>query len=86
MNTDADDTRLADGDYEAFIVWADARDDGSLAFDITITAGAHKGDVVGVIASADATRATFGTRDAFALVGVPCTLVVAGGEPTLQRG
>jgi hypothetical protein len=86
MDAHASAARLPDGTYDAFIVWAETRDDGSFAFDITITVGEHRGDVVTVIADAGATRATFGTRDAFALVGVPCTLRVAGGRPTVLRG
>jgi hypothetical protein len=62
---------LDDGRYDAFIVWADARDDG-IALELTITSGQHRGDVVNIVTS------TFATRDAIDLVGMPCTLIVEG--------
>ncbi len=66
-----------DGDYDGFIVWADARDDDRVALDITITAGARKGDVVSVSA-----RALHG--EPVALVGLPCTLRVQDGVPHVE--
>jgi hypothetical protein len=71
------DMPLADGVYDAFIVWAEERDDGAIALDLTITTGAHKGDVVSV-------RATDAPRDAIALVGTPCTLHVSAGQPRID--
>jgi hypothetical protein len=71
------DIPLDDGVYDAFVVWAETRDDGSIALDLTITTGAHKGEVVSV-------RATRATRDAIDLVGMPCTLRVRAGEPALE--
>ena len=62
---------LEDGRYDAFIVWADARDNG-IALELTITSGQHRGDVVNIVTS------TFATRDAIDLVGMPCTLIVEG--------
>lgn len=62
---------LEDGRYDAFIVWADAHDDG-IALELTITSGTHRGDVVNIVTS------TFATRDAIDLVGLPCTLIVDG--------
>ena len=71
-----DDAQLLDGRYDAFIVWAEAREDGRVAFDITITTGNNRGDVMTVIG---------GSRvDPIALVGLPCTLVVADGQPSLD--
>jgi hypothetical protein len=71
-----DDAQLADGTYDAFIVWADARDDGHIAFDLTITTGTLKGDVITVLARS--------LRDPIALVGLPCTLVVEHGQPRID--
>ncbi len=68
---------LDDGTYEAFIVWAETRDDERVALDITITTTARKGDVVTVIARAFA-------RDPVALVGLPCTLIVENGAPRVE--
>ena len=66
-------TRLADGTYDAFIIWADARDDG-VAIECTITTGDARGEVVNIVTS------SFVTRDALSLVGLPCTLIVHGDE------
>jgi hypothetical protein len=70
------DAQLIDGRYDAFILWADARDDDRVAFDLTITTGVHKGEVITVLARSRA--------DPIALVGLPCTLVVELGEPRLE--
>ena len=71
------DIPFADGVYDAFVVWAETRDDGAIAFDLTITAGPRKGDVVSV-------RATNAPRAAIDLVGMPCTLHVREGEPRVE--
>ena len=71
------DIPLADGVYDAFVVWAETRDDGTIALDLTITTGASKGDVVSV-------RATSEPRDAIDLIGVPCTLNVRAGAPMVE--
>jgi hypothetical protein len=71
------DVPLADGMYEAFVVWAEEREDGALALDLTITTGARKGDVVSV-------RATDAPQDAIALMGIPCTLHVSDGQPRVE--
>ncbi len=71
-----DDAQLLDGRYDAFIVWAEAREDGNVAFDITITTGAHRGDVLTVFGTSRA--------DPIMLAGLPCTLVVTGGQPNLE--
>jgi hypothetical protein len=80
------DFALEDGSYDAFVVWADAihdtnddtKDDApALAIDVTITTGAHKGEVVTV-------HARNLQRDALDLVGLPCTLHVFAGQPRLS--
>jgi hypothetical protein len=71
------DIPLADGVYDAFVVWAETRDDGAIALDLTITTGACKGDVVSV-------RAMDTPRDAIDLIGVPCTLHVRASEPRVE--
>jgi hypothetical protein len=71
------DIPLADGVYDAFVVWAETRDDGTIALDLTITTGARKGDVVSV-------RAMDTPRDAIDLIGVPCTLHVRASEPRVE--
>lgn len=69
------DFAMHDGEYDAFVVWADALDDARVALDLTITTGAHKGDVVTVHAS------KVPARDALDLIGLPCTLRVSAGQP-----
>jgi hypothetical protein len=71
----ADDAQLDDGTYDAFVVWAETVDDHTLAFDLTITAGEHRGDVVTVRGPASA--------DPITLTGVPCTLHVERGVPRI---
>jgi len=67
------DGQLPDGRYDAFIMWAESRADG-LAIECTITMGAHRGDVVNLVAR------SFAGRDPLDVVGLPCTLVVEGDE------
>jgi hypothetical protein len=71
-----DDAQLNDGRYDAFIVWADARDDDRIAYELTLTTGVHKGEVITVIARS--------TADPIALIGLPCMLVVEDGQPRLD--
>jgi hypothetical protein len=66
-----------DGTYDAFVVWAETREDGTVALDLTITTGARKGEVLSV-------RASGVPRDPIDLVGLPCTLVVKDGQPRVE--
>ena len=66
-------TTLHDGTYDAFIIWAEQRDDG-IAIECTITSGDARGDVINIVTS------SFVTRDPLSLVGLPCTLVVHDDE------
>jgi hypothetical protein len=68
---------LASGRYDAFVVWAERRADG-LALECAITSGEHRGDVVDIVSPLSA------ARDAFAFVGLPCTLVVDGDEIRIE--
>jgi hypothetical protein len=67
---------LEDGTYDALVVDAAPDPDGSCRVDLTLLDGAHKGEVV-----------SFRTRglgdEALDLLGVPATLVVEGGSPTV---
>jgi hypothetical protein len=70
---------LEDGSYDALVV--DASIDGeAMALDLTILAGAHKGEVVAI-------RATGIDADDLELLGMPGTLVVENGVPrfTVER-
>jgi len=75
--SDERNSALEDGRYDAFILSADARDDG-VAISCTITTGSHRGDVVDLIST------SFATRDPFDLFGMPCTLVVVGDEIRIE--
>ena len=70
---------LDDGAYDAFVVWAEARDDGRVTFELTITTGVHKGETATVIGPVIGP-----TRDPLDLVGLPCTLVVEDGAPRVD--
>jgi hypothetical protein len=68
-------TTLPNGTYDAFVI--DARDEGDLRhLDVTIVAGEHKGEVVSI-----ATSDTSGSD--IDLIGMPATLAVLDGEPSL---
>ncbi len=54
---------LPDGRYDVFIVWAEAREGGRIAFDLTLTTGERKGEVITVLARSDA--------DPISCVGLP---------------
>ncbi len=68
---------LPDGTYDALVVDAAEHDDGSVSVDLTIVAGAVKGEVVTL-------RATGLTGDALDLLGVPATITVTGGTPSVR--
>jgi hypothetical protein len=66
-------TTLDDGTYDAFIIWAEQRDDG-IMLECTITSGVQRGDVINIV-----TR-SFVARDPLSLVGLACTLIVRDDE------
>lgn len=68
---------LDDGTYDALVVDAEAADDGSIGIELTIVAGPAKGAVVTILA-----RGLAG--DPLDLLGVPGTLTVTDGTPSLQ--
>jgi hypothetical protein len=68
---------LPDGAYDVFVVDAEAGGPaGALRLDLTILAGEHKGDVVSMQAAGLAI-------DELDALGMPGTLTVVDGEPTL---
>ncbi len=69
---------LADGSYDALVVDASAGDDGSIGVEITIVAGPAKGEVVSL------RTADLGDTDPLELLGVPATLTVRDGAPSLR--
>ena len=67
---------LPDGTYDVFVVDATADEPDRLRLEVTILAGEQKGEVVSVHAS--------GLEiDELDALGLPGTLTVEGGEPTL---
>jgi hypothetical protein len=68
---------LDDGTYDALVVDATPRDEGGVSIELTVVAGPAKGEVVAVLA-----RGLAG--DPLDLLGVPATLTVAGGVPSLR--
>jgi hypothetical protein len=71
-------TTLRDGSYDAFIIWAERRDDG-VALECTITSGEARGDVINIVTS------SFVARDPLSLVGLPCTLVVRDNQIRVEQ-
>lgn len=72
----AADAPLPDGEYPAFIVDVEEDDGAVHALDLTILTGDHKGEVVRVAAS--------GMTGSFVdLLGMPATITVAGGTPSV---
>lgn len=69
---------LPDGTYDVIVVdaTADDADADALRLELTILAGDHKGEVV-------AMRASGLGGDELGALGMPGTLTVADGEPTL---
>jgi hypothetical protein len=72
-----DDAALADGTYDALAVDAREGDDGSVTVELTIVAGLAKGEVVSL-------RATGLAGDPLDLLGVPATITVADGVPSVR--
>jgi hypothetical protein len=67
---------LPDGRYDVFVVDASADGATTLRLDVTILAGEHKGEVLSV-------RAEGLGVDELEALGMPGTLTVEGGEPSL---
>jgi hypothetical protein len=70
-------TPLGDGTYDALVVDAVERDDGSVSVELTIVAGDAKGEVVTL-------RAAALSGDPLDLLGVPATITVDGGRPSVR--
>ena len=69
--------RLPDGIYDALVVDTATHDDGSVAVDLTIVAGEAKGEVVTL-------RAENLSGDPLDLLGVPATITVTEGSPSVR--
>lgn len=67
---------LEDGTYDAIVVDAHERDDGSVGLELTVLAGPQKGQVVEVRGPAG--------PEPFELLGIPATLTVTEGQPSVE--
>ena len=67
---------LADGAYDALVVDAEDRGD-AVAVELTIIAGPAKGEVVTLVS-------TGWSGDPLDLLGVPATITVSDGEPSVR--
>jgi hypothetical protein len=69
---------LPDDTYDVFILDAHDDDDARIIrLELTVTSGAHKGEVITL-------RAEHLGRDAIALIGLPARLQVRAGVPTMD--
>jgi hypothetical protein len=68
---------LADGAYDALVVDAEDRGGGTVAVELTIVAGPAKGELVTLVT-------TGWTGDPLDLLGVPATLTVSDGTPSVR--
>lgn len=71
-----DDATLDDGTYDAFVIDAFDTGEGGTHLDLTITTGGHKGLVVPL-------ASTTSLGDPIELLGMPATVVVAFGVPSV---
>lgn len=71
------DAALADGTYDVFVVNATLDDAGAASLELAVVSGAAKGDVVQL-------RMNTKGRDPVGIIGLPGTLTVADGRPSLR--
>jgi hypothetical protein len=76
----SDDAVLEDGEYDAFVVWAEAGDAGRVTLDLAITTGVRRGETLTVTGPARLGS----SRAPIDLVGLPCTLLVENGKPRVE--
>jgi hypothetical protein len=68
---------LEDGTYDALVFDAEDHPEGGISVELTILAGAHKGEVVSLV-SHD------WDGDSLDLLGIPATLTVTDGRPQVD--
>jgi hypothetical protein len=67
---------LPDGSYDAFVVDVEGESEGDQRLQLTIVAGEHRGLVVTI-----ATQSPLGSF--VDLIGMPATITVSSGEPSV---
>lgn len=77
MTDEAPQAALADGTYDVFVVNATLDESGAASLELAIVSGAAKGDVVQL-------RMETKGRDPVGIIGLPGTLTVADGRPSLR--
>ncbi len=76
---------LPDGTYDVIVVDAEPGDDGHLIIDVTISLGPRVGDAIQRRGRhVERIRDAVDSGDPFALLGIPGTLRVRGGQPTFR--
>jgi hypothetical protein len=68
---------LEDGSYDVMVIEADERPDGSVAVELAVASGPHRGEVVRIVAT------NLG-RSWIELLAAPGTLAVTDGNPVLS--
>lgn len=68
---------LPDGHYDAIVVDAEEVDEATTALQLTVLAGPEKGRVIDV-------RGPRGSHDPVDLLGIPATITVADGAPSIR--
>jgi hypothetical protein len=75
---------LPDGSYDVIVVDVESTADGDVRLELTITLGPHVGRVVALRSRHVEQRQQGPLRDPLALLGIPGTLRVRGGEPAFR--
>ena len=76
---------LSDGIYDVIVVEAETSDDGDLEIDLAVTLGPRRGDVIRLRGRQVARGGgASDPEDPTAVLGIPGTLWVRGGEPTFR--
>lgn len=71
------DAVLDDGTYDAIVFDADTDDAGTVTVELSILAGERKGEVVSL-------QTVDWAGDPVDLLGIPATITVAGGTPSVR--
>ena len=76
-------TVIPDGTHDVMVVDAQTDEEGNIHFELALTTGPQKGDVVRIVGAAGSAGAGR-SGDPIDLLGLPATLVVEDGRPRLR--